>query len=198
MATKRMFNKDFVNDDRFLDLSIEARLLYFYLGLNADDDGFIANTTAICRTLGTDKATIQELVAAGYVIDFRTGVYLIAHFRLHNTLQADRYHETLYLNERSQVEFNEVNKVWNRVGTKVEPQYSEVKESIDDLGKNSIDIVKQVSSNGTNTEPIWNQDGTDKRKRGRPRKEKRNNVEIQSGQEHENDEVEDYPSDLPF
>lgn len=206
MATKRMFNRDFVNDDRFLDLSTEAKLLYFYIGLNADDDGFLANTTAICRLLGTSKDTIQELVKAGYVIDFGTGVYLIVHFKFHNTLKGDRYHETVYIDERSQVEYDDVNKAWELNGTKMEPQYSIDKESKDsveyreDIEQNRESIVKQVSSSGTNLEPTRNQDGTNERKRGRPRKkEKIDEIEIQDNrQEPKDDETIDWPFDLPF
>lgn len=207
MAMKRMFNRDFVNDDRFLDLSTEAKLLYFYLGLNADDDGFLANSAAICRLLGTSKNTIQELVNAGYVIEFGTGVYLIVHFKFHNTLKADRYHETVYINERSQVEFDDVDKAWKLNGTKMEPQYSIDKESKDSVeyredieqNRESIVIDKQVSSSGTNLEPTRNQDGTNERKRGRPRKnEKTDDLEIQNRREPKDDETIDLPFDLPF
>lgn len=208
MATKRMFNRDFVNDDRFLDLSTEAKLLYFYIGLNADDDGFLANTTAICRLLGTSKDTIHELVKAGYVIDFGTGVYLIVHFKFHNTLKGDRYHETVYIDERSQVEYDDVNKAWELNGTKMEPQYSIDKESKDSVeyredieqNRESIVIDKQISSSGTNLEPTRNQDGTNERKRGRPRKkEKIDEIEIQDNrQEPKDDEAIDWPFDLPF
>ena len=36
-----MFAPDVVEMDSFVEMSNEARLLYFYLGLYTDDDGFI-------------------------------------------------------------------------------------------------------------------------------------------------------------
>ncbi len=36
-----MFSLDVVNTDRFLDMSTSARLLYFDLGMRADDEGFV-------------------------------------------------------------------------------------------------------------------------------------------------------------
>ena len=41
MAERRMFSKSIVESDAFLDMPVTARLLYFTLGMEADDDGFI-------------------------------------------------------------------------------------------------------------------------------------------------------------
>ena len=43
MARKRMFDTEIINQDRFLDLSIEAKAIYFLLGMNADDEGFVSS-----------------------------------------------------------------------------------------------------------------------------------------------------------
>ena len=39
MADRRMFHRLVVESDRFLDLPVGAQLLYFHLGMQADDDG---------------------------------------------------------------------------------------------------------------------------------------------------------------
>ena len=41
MAERRMFSKTIINSDLFLDLPSSAQNLYFYLSLNADDEGFV-------------------------------------------------------------------------------------------------------------------------------------------------------------
>ena len=43
MATKRMFSKDIVGSDAFQDMPHSSQLLYFHLGMEADDDGFVGN-----------------------------------------------------------------------------------------------------------------------------------------------------------
>ena len=40
MANKRMFSLSVVDTDKFLEMPISSRLLYYELGMRADDDGF--------------------------------------------------------------------------------------------------------------------------------------------------------------
>ena len=41
MAERRMFAKTIIDSDAFLEMPISARLLYYDLGMRADDDGFL-------------------------------------------------------------------------------------------------------------------------------------------------------------
>lgn len=41
MAERRMIAKSFVNSATFMKMSDSAKLLYFYLNVNADDDGMV-------------------------------------------------------------------------------------------------------------------------------------------------------------
>ena len=43
MAKKRMFSLSVVDTDLFLEMPVTSRLLYYELGMRADDDGFIDN-----------------------------------------------------------------------------------------------------------------------------------------------------------
>lgn len=47
MATRRMFSKEVMDSDTFIDMTTNAKLLYVYLNLNADDEGFISNPKAV-------------------------------------------------------------------------------------------------------------------------------------------------------
>ena len=54
MAERRFISKQIFNDDIFTDLEVQARLLYAYLILNADDDGFLKNTKQMMFLSGAD------------------------------------------------------------------------------------------------------------------------------------------------
>ena len=41
MAKKRMFSLDVVDLDSFIEMPVSAKLLYYDLGMRADDDGFV-------------------------------------------------------------------------------------------------------------------------------------------------------------
>ena len=43
MAKKRMFSGEVVRSDTFLDLPQSSQLLYFHVGMIADDDGIVAS-----------------------------------------------------------------------------------------------------------------------------------------------------------
>ena len=52
MAKRRMFSRDIIETDKFLELPIGARLLYYDLGMRADDDGFISSPKRIINEIG--------------------------------------------------------------------------------------------------------------------------------------------------
>jgi hypothetical protein len=89
MAQRRMFHTDVVESDRFLDLSAGAQLLYFHLGMQADDDGFVNGPKQICRKLKRPPRDLKELIDAGFLLNF-DGIMVIKHFRVANSLKNDR------------------------------------------------------------------------------------------------------------
>ena len=52
MANRRMFSKDVVETDKFLNMPLTSQALYFHLGMEADDDGFIASPKKVQRAVG--------------------------------------------------------------------------------------------------------------------------------------------------
>ena len=100
MAKKRMFSLDVVDTDDFLDLPCSAQALYFHLGMHGDDDGFIANPRRIMHAVGGRPRDFHTLVAKGYIIPFDSGVIAVRDWRINNDLKNDRYHETLYAEEK--------------------------------------------------------------------------------------------------
>lgn len=67
MAERRAFAKSVVLSDGFQVLSMEAQILYFYLGICARDKGILLNAVSITKMLGLDSDVLQELVYSGFL-----------------------------------------------------------------------------------------------------------------------------------
>jgi len=104
MAQRRMFSLKIVDTDSFLDMPISARLLYYDLSMRADDDGFVDSPKKILKIIGCSNDDLRILVAKQYLIPFESGVCVIKHWHIHNLIRSDRYSETEYLSEKSQLE----------------------------------------------------------------------------------------------
>ena len=101
MAERRMFAKTIVTSDAFLDMPASTRCLYFLLGMVADDDGFVNNPKSIMRQAGATTDDMNLLIAKRFILTFQSGVVVIKHWCIHNTIQKDRYKETKYLEEKA-------------------------------------------------------------------------------------------------
>lgn len=103
MANRRMFAKSIVTTDQFLSMPLSTQLLYFQLGMQADDDGFVGNPRGVQRLLGCTDDEVKLLIAKQYIIPFESGVIVIKHWKLHNSIQKDRYTPTIYTDEKAQL-----------------------------------------------------------------------------------------------
>ena len=99
MAEKRMFSLSVVDTDWFLDLPLSTQALYFHLNMRADDDGFVDAPNSIVRKIGASKNDFDLLVAKRYVLKFESGIIVIKHWRMHNTIRQDRYKPTQFQEE---------------------------------------------------------------------------------------------------
>lgn len=106
-----MFSKQIVDSDAFLDMPATSQLLYFHLNMQADDDGFVGNPKKVVRIIGASEDDLKILIAKRFVLVFHSGVMVIKHWKLHNNIQKDRYHETQYLEEKKGL-FIKENKVY--------------------------------------------------------------------------------------
>ena len=107
MAERRMFAKTVIDSDNFIDMPISARLLYYDLGMRADDDGFVNAPKKIARMIGAAQDDLRILVQRGFIIPFDSGVIVISHWRVHNYIQKDRYHGTACKEERQLLALND-------------------------------------------------------------------------------------------
>ena len=137
MAQKRMFSLNVVDTDRFLEMPISARLLYYELGMRADDDGFVDNWKKIMLFAGLKEDDLKILITKQFIIPFESGVIVIKHWRLNNYLQKDRTKPTIYQEELKQLGIDE-NNVYTLYTTCI---HSIDKNSID---KNSIEYKENT------------------------------------------------------
>ena len=107
MAERRMFAKSIIDSDAFLDMPLSAQALYFHLGMRADDDGFVNSPRRIMRLVSCSDDDMKLLIAKKFVIVFDSGILVIKHWRIHNYIQKDRYHETNYLDEKKHLRLKE-------------------------------------------------------------------------------------------
>lgn len=182
-----MFTQKIIDSDAFLDMPLSTQALYFHLNMRADDDGFVNNPKRIQRTIGASEDDLKLLFAKRFVIGFESGVLVIKHWRMHNTLRKDRYNPTQYQDEFALLDVKDNNAYTERLpeipfvpelpepkiesmattrqppGNQLATQYSIGKDSIDKL---SIDKGNMPDSDESEQIP------TPKTKNGETKAEK--------------------------
>src|SRR5574344_1311232 len=143
MARKRMFDTEIITQDSFLDLPMESKALYFLLGMEADDEGFV-NPNKVLRLYGGTRDGIKVLMAKEYIIPFKSGVVVITDWNTNNWLDKRRANSTIYLKEKTQLKLD---KNTNKYVV-AKPMLSECLESIKE---NSISNNKKEDINKTTT-----------------------------------------------
>ena len=164
MANKRMFAKTIIDSDAFLDMPLSTQALYFHLSMRADDDGFINNPKKISRMIGCGEDDLKLLIAKKFLLNFESGVVVIKHWLIHNTLRKDRHTPTNYQDELKQLtqkengsykkvddisipnridvaptdNDNQLATTWQPDGNQLATQYSIDKYSIDKLSKDTL------------------------------------------------------------
>ncbi|MDO4942660.1 MAG: hypothetical protein Q4E73_07460, partial [Lachnospiraceae bacterium] len=101
MAIRRMFSKEVICTDVFLEMPLSAQALYFHFGMQADDDGFVGNPSTIKRMVGASNDDYKLLIAKEFIIPFQNGVVVIRHWKIHNAIRKDRYKETVYKEQKA-------------------------------------------------------------------------------------------------
>lgn len=101
MARRRMFSLDVVDTDKFSNMTLKSRYLYYELAIRADDDGFVGAPNKIIRMVECDAANLEELIKNEFVIKFKTGVIVITDWKRNNDIRKQRYTPTLYQEEFS-------------------------------------------------------------------------------------------------
>ena len=101
MANRRLFSKNVLYSDKFSALSHDVAKLYIYMMLEADDDGFIGHMRQIIKMAEVENTALDTLIDCGFVIRFRSGVCVITHWHIHNTVNRNGYTPTSFVAEKS-------------------------------------------------------------------------------------------------
>ena len=139
-----MFSKKIVDTDLFIEMSPTAKLLYFYLNMSADDDGFVGNPKTIKLVSGATDDDLKILVAKQFIIPFESGVIVIKDWKIHNYIQKDRYSKTQYTDEKSQLVVEE-NGTYTRCIQNASILDTQDRLGKDRLGKDSINNMSDKS-----------------------------------------------------
>lgn len=107
MAQRRMFSKQIVQTDAFMDMSPTAQNLYFHLSMEADDDGFVSNPKRIMKLLGSNSDDYKILIVKRFILQFKSGICVIKHWLIHNYIQKDRYLPTTHIKEKNLIQVEE-------------------------------------------------------------------------------------------
>lgn len=99
MATKRMFDRAIIDTDKFMDMPLSAKAIYFLLGMDADDEGFVSYKK-VMRVHGGNDDDIKILVAKGMIIMFESGVVVVTDWNRNNWLDSRRIKPTEYQKEK--------------------------------------------------------------------------------------------------
>ena len=99
-----MFAKTIIDSDAFLDMPLSTQSLYFHLSMRADDDGFVNNPKKISRMIGCGEDDLKLLIAKRFLLYFESGVVVIKHWLIHNTIRKDRKIPTNYQDEYQQLD----------------------------------------------------------------------------------------------
>ena len=138
MAQKRMFSLNIVDTDNFLEMPISSRLLYYELGMRADDDGFVDNWKKILLFTGLKEDDMKVLISKQFILPFESGIIVIRHWRMNNYLQNDRTKPTVYQEEKHKLTLDENN---------VYSLYTSCIHSIDkySIEENSIEYKEKIN-----------------------------------------------------
>ena len=137
MADRRMFTKQIVDSDAFLEMPLSTQALYFHLAMRADDDGFLNNAKKIMKIIGANQNDYDLLVAKRFILQFEDGICVIKHWRMHNYIAKDRYKPTMYQDKIKRLEVKE-NKAYTEC---IQPVYkldTQVRLGKDRLGKDRL------------------------------------------------------------
>lgn len=96
---RRMFSDTITDSASFLKMPSTSRLLYYDLGMNADDDGVVEAYTVMRKT-GATEDDLKVLVTKSFVkvLDPEDLIVFIVQWRENNKIRADRKKDSIYKN----------------------------------------------------------------------------------------------------
>ncbi len=142
MAQRRMFSLKIINSARFLKMPSSSQLLYFHLGLNADDDGVVEGYN-VMRMIGCSDDDLKILSAKGFIVVLNEDlVSFVTDWKEHNLIRSDRKVDSIYKNLLLQI-VSDVNLLESRPRADLKPKIME------NLNDNGQPVDTQLTTIGT-------------------------------------------------
>jgi len=152
MASRRMFSLRLINSTRFLKMPISSQLLYFHLGMRADDDG-VVEAYPVLKTVGCNEDDLKVLVAKGFAKVLNEDlITYITDWNENNRIRADRKQDSMYKDLLLQIIPN-VGQLTdkcqaddNQMSTNCQPNdgIGKVRLGQDSIGQDSISITNVI------------------------------------------------------
>ena len=138
MANRRMFSKSIVQSSRFLRMPATSRLLYYDLGMAADDDGYCEWYPVLQMTAAKEQ-DMEVLQANKMIVVYDTEVLMIKDWKENNQIRLDRYQASKFLGKYSTEPLDLGLPSGNQMATKGKPS----------IGKDSIGKDRLVEGENT-------------------------------------------------
>jgi len=154
-----MFDRAIIDTDRFMDLSLSSKALYFLMGMEADDEGFVSYKK-VMRIHGGNEDDIRVLMAKGFIIKFESGVVVITDWNKNNYLQANRIKPTEYTLEKGLLVLTETKEYeLNTCSTSIEEssiEESSIEEKIKGVAFDQFWSLYPIKKGKKKSELKWN------------------------------------------
>jgi hypothetical protein len=153
MARRRMFANAIITSAKFLRMPATSRLLYYDLGMAADDDGCV-EAFSVMRMTGATEDDLRVLASKGFIKVLNADlVSYILDWNTNNQIRKDRYIEGMYkhlIDTACTVllqDCDEVTTICQPNGNQMAPQYSIGKSSTVKFstGEESIEGVAEAT-----------------------------------------------------
>ena len=164
MASRRMFSLRLINSTRFLKMPLSSQLLYFHLGMRADDEG-VVEAYPVLKTVGCNEDDLKILVAKGFAQVLNEDlITYITDWNENNKIRSDRKTDSMYkdlllkmIPNVGQVT-NKCQPNDNQMTTKRQPNDRIGKDRIgkDSLGQDRVgkDNISALLSDSSLSEPV--------------------------------------------
>jgi hypothetical protein len=160
---RRMFSPKIISSARFLKMPIDSQLLYFHLGMNADDDGIVEAYTII-KSIGSNEDNLRVLSSKGFIKILNEDlVSFITDWTEHNLIRADRKVDSIYkplllqiLPEVELIDPKPRADTGKMTGRPMDDQWTDNGQPMDGIGKDRIGkdkLGKESKGKDTDTEP---------------------------------------------
>lgn len=140
-----MIANSIILSDKFLDLSKDAKLLWFYVVGGADDDGYCNSVKSLRKIIEVPELAISELINFGYLRMVIDGVYHIEGWEQFNKVQESRRVKSQYIDA-------------DEMSTRCQQDVNNLSQSIVEYKKQYSSSIVQEKTNNDTTFPLNHED----------------------------------------